>query len=1303
MCRQHATVGCVLLFALSVCAATGTLRLTTADSSDAVSTDVQTIQLFQVGGTNPCTLVTTAPVTAGAVVDIANPCAYDLSTVEYMQVTAGGGDLWMVEQVEVDEGGGFVQWAAASAGGVLSAWVTLTPLKWYRRYTYVARVYTYDMLGSETTDLVSLAFESKSGEVCEAGTTVAWHSDIIMVMQTCSIAGPDVRGVRFTASGADDWVIDKVVLFMQAEEQFITLEMTPPASAAQPGGSVKTGGLAYQANPIWEVPAATVVTASGPLPYSPGTVRTTTGKTNILDSASVDPMQISLVSTAAAECSFGSVSPVVSGDVKDASGACSFGMEVFEYVKVDSVTYTDEWYIGLLEVWDQVNIGGVWRSIWVQCYADQITAWSADAYIEYVTATPKRDIVKFYPLPPITLHIRMDSMLYSQSDSLFTITVDGGAMSCSTKVQSPSGTNYFYIRDCGFGTADVTKVRISGGSDPWKIAEVFLMVLGGKKQGFVTTVTPPVPDGQPDSTEVIWVIGEVTPAPDTPAPDTPAPDTPAPDTPAPDTPAPDTPAPDTPAPDTPAPDTPAPDTPAPDTPAPDTPAPDTPAPDTPAPDTPAPDTPAPDTPAPDTPAPDTPAPDTPAPDTPAPDTPAPDTPAPDTPAPDTPAPDTPAPDTPAPDTPAPDTPAPDTPAPDTPAPDTPAPDTPAPDTPSPVTQPPATPAPDTVVPDTLVPGKTGAPETQPPPTVVPTEIPITPAPDTLVPDTLVPGETKAPETPAPPTATPTDAPTNTPTDAPTDTPTDTPTDAPTDATDTLPPATLSPGNTTAPASPTPTGMPNSTSPATGTPLAAKEPEPPGTLSSKETVQVGATVVAAASVAAGANAGSAMRLVLLTADCSGHVPSAFNPIGLKIHGSETAGAVIADLAITLGFGLLCFLMLQVAMRGGAKVMPKFFEGLDTQGFLRLPSAPLFLFQFFYQGMTLAGMDLMLQPQEGAVDEIIGACCILLCIATPIWVYRQIKKGVPQEAIYARASGRTNPLLRLLIGSGEWVNTTQDQMWVQRYSSVTRTYRQETAWFVGIEFAASFALSAAKSAHTSSLIGCGHVKLANGVIFVILLLLESFLWPHARQRDSVLDVVGLGIQAAAMFFMATAFYNEDAEYWTMGVASSLLLVAMCMLMGRTILDVLTELYLLYSGRRKNLQENILRQLQGCDTEGSNDSPDMHHVYSPADDMPLLTVEEDVPLGADIKDMAISVSPRNRGTARTLDISSERGGRGLDMTSRTEGYTGAEVDSPVDFSLSQSLPSNRKSHAASLHSTAPSTKSPLARSSFATEFKV
>eukprot|EP01063_Lacrimia_lanifica_P028083 TRINITY_DN4039_c0_g1_i1.p1 TRINITY_DN4039_c0_g1~~TRINITY_DN4039_c0_g1_i1.p1 ORF type:complete len:2180 (+),score=222.05 TRINITY_DN4039_c0_g1_i1:93-6632(+) len=606
---------------------------------------------------------------------------------------------------------------------------------------------------------------------------------------------------------------------------------------------------------------------------------------------------------------------------------------------------------------------------------------------------------------------------------------------------------------------------------------------------------------------------------------------------------------------------------------------------------------------------------TPNPPTPRPPTPAPPTLAPPSPSPPTPAPPTLAPPTPAPPSPSPPTPAPPSPSPPTPAPPSPSPPTPAPPSPSPPTQAPPSPAPPTQVPPTLVPPSPGpptlappspappspAPPTPVPPPVVPTStppstFPPTPSPQTLAPPTPVP----APPTPAPPTFAPATTATPSPPLGPTtatatrETPVSPSVDTTrTSASDTLP----SDGSATATAPPASDALElsQSLSPTAGTGLLTPQPAMvltpgPETLEpqaaaverlkeeGKVMVQTASTAAAVGAVSSG---GPALRLAAAAAPCTpgpedsnSRYAWGMSPTRIEVLGSRAFGAVVANVGIAVGAGLLGYAFARVAAVGGRRCFPKFFTEVDAQGLTAFPSAPLLAFQFLYQGTTLASMDLVLHnPSTGLF--LVGIIGVVFCAAIPVAVFFAVVRNIPAYGYLQKDLMTTSPVAIFLLGKGEWVSRHRRYHFVGRWSCVVRPYAEHMPWFALLEFAASFAISAIRSVTTENWTGCGHVKLFSGLVFLALFVVEAVYWPHVAQRNGMLDVMLLGGQAAAMFLQAAGYYSHDLNNPVFGAAATMLMYCVVVLLLRCALDVGAFCYVFIGGRRRRLQGEAFAQ--------------------------------------------------------------------------------------------------------------------------------
>ncbi|KAJ9435027.1 hypothetical protein DIPPA_06378, partial [Diplonema papillatum] len=248
------------------------------------------------------------------------------------------------------------------------------------------------------------------------------------------------------------------------------------------------------------------------------------------------------------------------------------------------------------------------------------------------------------------------------------------------------------------------------------------------------------------------------------------------------------------------------------------------------------------------------------------------------------------------------------------------------------------------------------------------------------------------------------------------------------------------------------------------------------------------VVAAGVVSTSANPGGlASRLLLVTAGC--HVkgedqdlPRAFHPTGVSVDGSQALGMVLGNFALMAVFSTICYLVLKFAQVAGERAFPKLFEGLDTQGLMRLPSAPLMVFTFLYQGTTFGAVMLLMEPPH-PIGFCAGVFSFVLCAAVPMGVFYRMHRSVPAKAVYLLDDVYKGKIWAFVIGPGEWVSVQRKNHWVNRYASVMRTYRQETVWFSLVEFCSMFALAAVSATRVESVTACGHVKLFSAMIFFV----------------------------------------------------------------------------------------------------------------------------------------------------------------------------------------------------------------------------
>ncbi|KAJ9456619.1 hypothetical protein DIPPA_20405 [Diplonema papillatum] len=254
---------------------------------------------------------------------------------------------------------------------------------------------------------------------------------------------------------------------------------------------------------------------------------------------------------------------------------------------------------------------------------------------------------------------------------------------------------------------------------------------------------------------------------------------------------------------------------------------------------------------------------------------------------------------------------------------------------------------------------------------------------------------------------------------------------------------------------------------------------------------------------------------------------------------------------------------------------FCAGLDIQGFLRLPSLPLLVFALLYQGSALGSMALIYDPPS-TIAFVAGLSSAAFCVIVPVLVVCEVRKSVPSLAFFKEDDRYTGFGWRMAIGNGEWVSTTPKVLWAYRFQSVLTMYIGDKAWFGSLRFGSSFALAALSAPVTEDYTSCGHVKLCSALVVLVELATMSWVWPYAKSRDALADVVTTISEAGGMLFMAAGYYAGEPQHWTHSTATVLLTAAMFTVGIRVLLDVATEAFVVFTRRRARLQELVFT---GC----------------------------------------------------------------------------------------------------------------------------
>ncbi|KAJ9455307.1 hypothetical protein DIPPA_33506 [Diplonema papillatum] len=333
------------------------------------------------------------------------------------------------------------------------------------------------------------------------------------------------------------------------------------------------------------------------------------------------------------------------------------------------------------------------------------------------------------------------------------------------------------------------------------------------------------------------------------------------------------------------------------------------------------------------------------------------------------------------------------------------------------------------------------------------------------------------------------------------------------------------------------------------------------------------LVAAAALSSANGGAKATKLILASSGCyvtdDQRFPTAFHPTAITVSGSAVLGMVLGNYGLVLGFCALCYAVLCVVRFMGPRLLPSAFDGLDIQGFLRLPAAPLLLFTFVFEGTCLGCVMLMLTaPSTGSL--VIGIFAFAGCMLVPVAVFGKIRANVPQKAAYVVDHVYTGRVWAFLIGPGEWVSVSKANHWVDRWASVMRTFREDVVWYIFVDYASMLALAAMAAVKTEDYVSCGHVKFFSSFVFLIELVSESYTRPHCRGRDNATDFVILVLQTVGLLCTGIGFYLEQPKHAVHTAAMWCFYATWACLTLKIAADLVTEIYVLATRRRSRLQD-------------------------------------------------------------------------------------------------------------------------------------
>ncbi|KAJ9463259.1 hypothetical protein DIPPA_23902 [Diplonema papillatum] len=326
--------------------------------------------------------------------------------------------------------------------------------------------------------------------------------------------------------------------------------------------------------------------------------------------------------------------------------------------------------------------------------------------------------------------------------------------------------------------------------------------------------------------------------------------------------------------------------------------------------------------------------------------------------------------------------------------------------------------------------------------------------------------------------------------------------------------------------------------------------------------------------------SLARLVLVARRCGAtRVARPLHPLQFTIEGSVALGVVIGNGTLLLSVFAAYSVVIFIAAAVAHQVVPLASRKLDVQGAFRFPSLPMGLVLLQYQGLSHAAFILLYYPVHAA-GCLFGGVCLLVCAVYPLWTADMVTMGTSRQsdglkAMYQLADeGNTKPDTRVTLflwGPGEWLNLRKNVRWVRRYASLFADYRPQVAWWLTVDLVAGLLVSAIAALPTGNMVSCGHANAGNAVVVLLLMLLTFVRAPHAKARDNWAAIAQQLLEVLGLAFGAIGAYAAEHIAWCENLAEAFFLCSALVLAVKLLLDVITEIAVHFTRRRKYLQDS------------------------------------------------------------------------------------------------------------------------------------
>eukprot|EP01062_Namystynia_karyoxenos_P077338 TRINITY_DN7762_c0_g1_i1.p2 TRINITY_DN7762_c0_g1~~TRINITY_DN7762_c0_g1_i1.p2 ORF type:complete len:968 (+),score=73.38 TRINITY_DN7762_c0_g1_i1:3785-6688(+) len=405
--------------------------------------------------------------------------------------------------------------------------------------------------------------------------------------------------------------------------------------------------------------------------------------------------------------------------------------------------------------------------------------------------------------------------------------------------------------------------------------------------------------------------------------------------------------------------------------------------------------------------------------------------------------------------------------------------------------------------------------------------------------------------------------------------------------------------------------PPTAAPAGPPPARAKPPIPDSVREAQESVKATASAATAVSLLSSSSpSGNVAKLaMLMDINCcdggDGEAGDAMDwtmhPLAFKVAGSLWAGALAGNGIMLCTFILVHFTAVHILVGArGCGAGQERGDGLSdfqrVAAMVRFPSLAFLPFAFLFQGNMYAAAKLLVTADAAHPGRLVVAVAAILVLVTLLGIVIRMtntsRSGFSARYIVDEPrTGRCVMLRDFLLGRAAWIST--EGAFVERWGEIFDCWRPPYHRFLVIELGHMIPLTFLAVRNPRSWKACAVNTWLMTAVTTVYLLAVVIPRPYNTRFENLCMGVESALQVAALSCLAVGFQSENRDHGAFATAGTLMVVAMLVMLFKTVYDIVAFAMGLCEGRSERLRRRshktgLLNVLPGTEIPQRSGTP-------------------------------------------------------------------------------------------------------------------